>query len=85
MLNGLKVMKSHQQFAIDYFQDEDGKYTAQVPAIPGCLAWGDSLEDAHRAAIEAIESCLEARAEVGAPIADTRYDGLNVYHRSAHA
>ena len=77
--------QSHQQFAIDYFQDEDGKFTARVPAVPGCVAWGNTLEDAHRAAIEAIESCLEAREQVGATITGTHYDGLNVYQRSAHA
>lgn len=37
-------METHQQFAIDYFQDEDGKFTARVPAIPGCVAWGDTLK-----------------------------------------
>lgn len=78
-------MQTHQQFAIDYFQDEEGKFTARVPAIPGCVAWGDTLEDAHRAAVEAVESCLEAREEVGAPIGDSHYEGLNVYQRSAHA
>ncbi len=78
-------MDTHEQFAIDYFQDEDGKFTARVPAIPGCVAWGDTLEEAHRAAIEAIESCLEARETVDAPIAVSHYDGLNVYQRSANA
>ena len=78
-------METHQQFAIDYFQDEDGKFTARVPAIPGCVAWGDTLEDTHQAAIESIESCLEAREMVGAPIPDSHYEGLNVYQRPAHA
>lgn len=40
-------MKTYQEFAIDYFQDEDGMFTARVPAIKGCLAWGKTLEEAY--------------------------------------
>jgi len=54
-------MKKYQEFEINYFQDEDGVFTAQVPAIPGCVAWGQTLEAACQAAVEAIESCLEGR------------------------
>ena len=78
-------MKTHQEFAIDYFQDEDGKFTAKVPSIPGCVAWGDTLEETHCAAIEAIESCLEAREIVGVSIGKSQYTGVNVYQRPAHA
>ncbi len=28
-------MKTYQEFAIDYYQDEDGIFTARVPAIKG--------------------------------------------------
>jgi predicted RNase H-like HicB family nuclease len=55
-----------QDFEINYFQDEDGAFTADVPALPGCLAWGKTLEETYRNAIGAIESCLEARAKIGA-------------------
>lgn len=57
-------MKQYQEFAINYFQDEDGMFTAQVPAIRGCVAWGKTLEEAYRNAIDAIESCLEARRNI---------------------
>jgi len=55
-----------QDFEIDYFQDEDGSYTAQIPAIPGCIASGKTLRQAYRNAVDAIESCLEARRKMGA-------------------
>jgi predicted RNase H-like HicB family nuclease len=58
-------MKNSEEFEIDYYQDEDGFFTAQVPAIPGCLAWGKTLEETYKNAIEAIESCLEAREKLG--------------------
>ena len=57
-------MKKYQEFDINYFQDEDGMFTAEVPAIPGCMAWGKTLEKTHQNAIQAIESCLEARGKL---------------------
>ena len=82
----MTAVKIHQEFEINYFQDEDGMFTAEVPAIRGCVAWGKTLRDAHRNAVEAIESCLEARAKIGAlKLRISRYAGLNVYRRPVHA
>jgi predicted RNase H-like HicB family nuclease len=79
-------MKQYQEFEINYFQDEDGMFTAHVPAIRGCVAWGKSLEEAYRNAVDAIESCLEARAKVAAKkLGKPRYAGLNIYRRPVHA
>ena len=79
-------MKRCQEYAIDYFQDEDGMFTAEVPAIRGCVAWGKTLREAHRNAVDAIESCLEARARVAAgKRRKPRYAGLNIYRRPVHA
>ena len=55
-------MKSYQTFDINYFQDEDGMFNAEVPAIRGCVAWGATLQEAYRNAVDAIVSCLEARS-----------------------
>ena len=60
------AMKAYQEFDINYFQDEDGIFTATVPAIRGCVASGRTLDKAYRNAIDAIESCLEARRKVPA-------------------
>ena len=79
-------MKAYQEFEINYFQDEDGMFTAEVPAIRGCVAWGKSLPETYRNAVDAIESCLEARATVAAKkIREPRYAGLNIYRRPVHA
>ena len=79
-------MKAYHEFEIDYFQDADGYFTAQVPAIPGCVASGKTLRQAYRNAVDAIESCLEARRKVGAMnLRRSRYAGLNVYRRPVHA
>jgi len=79
-------MKEYQEFEINYFQDEDEVFTALVPAIRGCVASGKTLEEAYRNAIDAIESCLEARRKVAAlHLRRVRYSGLNVYRRPVHA
>ncbi len=82
----MSAVKTDQEFEINYFQDEDGMFTAEVPAIRGCVAWGKTLREAHRNAVAAIESCLEARAKIGAlKLRKPRYGGLNVYRRPLHA
>lgn len=79
-------MKSYEEFEIDYYQDEDGLFTAQVPAIPGCMAWGKTLEEAYKNAVDGIESCLEAREKLGLRKSPKKgYARLNLYRRPAHA
>lgn len=79
-------VKSYQEYDINYFQDEDGMFTAEVPAIRGCVAWGKTLREAYHNTVDAIESCLEARAKVAArKPRKPRYAGLNIYRRPIHA
>ena len=79
-------MKHYQEFEINYFQDEDGHFTAEVPAIRGCVAWGKTLRETYQNAVEAIESCLEARAKIGAKKSrKARYASVNIYRRPVHA
>jgi predicted RNase H-like HicB family nuclease len=46
---------------------EDGGYTAYVPALPGCISEGDSLDEARRNIIEAIQLYLEPNGEAPLP------------------
>jgi hypothetical protein len=39
-------------------RDEDGKLWAEVPAIPGCVAEGDTQEELLANLREAVRSCL---------------------------
>jgi predicted RNase H-like HicB family nuclease len=41
---------------------EDGGYSAECPAIPGCFSEGDTVEDVLANIKEAIEVCLESMA-----------------------
>ena len=47
--------------------DEEGGYTAYVPALPGCISEGDTLEEARRNIREAIELYLEPVEEPASP------------------
>ncbi len=81
-----EAIEVHQEFEINYYQDEDGVFTAVVPAIRGCVASGKTLSEAYRNAVDAIESCLEARAKVAATkLRKPKYRSVNIYRRAAHA
>ena len=56
---------------VTLFQDEDGVFVAECPAIPGCVSQGETEEDALLNVREAIRECLEVRAELGMPLTVT--------------
>lgn len=57
-------MKIHHYTAI--FQKEpDGGYTVIIPALKGCVTWGETIEDAVAMAKEAIESYVGSLAKDG--------------------
>ena len=47
---------------------EDGYIVVECPAIPGCVSQGKSREEALGNIREAIQACLEVRAEQGLPL-----------------
>lgn len=50
-------------FTVVFQKEPDGGYTAIVPALPGCVTWGETIEAAKSAAREAIESYLGSLAK----------------------
>jgi predicted RNase H-like HicB family nuclease len=56
------------RFLITIFQDEDGMYIAECPAIPGCVSQGETEAEAEQNIHEAIRECLAVRAEKGIPL-----------------
>lgn len=55
-------------FFITIDRDEDGVWIAECPAIPGCVTQGSSKQEALKNVKEAIQLCLEVRAERGLPL-----------------
>lgn len=47
---------------------EDGGYTVKVPALPGCVTQGDSLEEAIAMAKDAIALYLASLIADGEPV-----------------
>jgi predicted RNase H-like HicB family nuclease len=46
-----------------YEPSDEGDYTVYVPALPGCISEGDTLEEARENIREAIELYLESTEE----------------------
>jgi predicted RNase H-like HicB family nuclease len=45
------------------YQAEEGGYWAKVPAIPGCVSQGETLEEVRENILEALQGCLEVAHE----------------------
>ncbi|MGD0898534.1 MAG: type II toxin-antitoxin system HicB family antitoxin [Thermoguttaceae bacterium] len=46
---------------------DEGGYTVYVPALPGCISEGDTLDEARQNILEAIALYLEPLEEAGPP------------------
>ena len=51
-------------------KEPEGQYTAMVPALPGCITYGESVDHAITMAKEAIELYIEHLREKGENIPD---------------
>jgi len=46
-------------------KEPEGGYTVTVPSLPGCMTYGETIEEAVKMAEEAIEVYLESLREHG--------------------
>ncbi|WP_084022373.1 type II toxin-antitoxin system HicB family antitoxin [Chlorobaculum limnaeum] len=56
------------KFSVTIDRDEDGVWIAECPSIPGCVSQGATKDEALENIKEAIQLCLEVRAEKGVPL-----------------
>jgi predicted RNase H-like HicB family nuclease len=56
------------KFTVTIDRDETGMWVAECPSIPGCVSQGATKAEALVQVREAIELCLEVRAERGLPL-----------------
>ena len=56
------------------YDAEEGGYTVTVPALPGCITQGESVEECIERAHEAIEGYIESLIAEGEAIPDERPD-----------
>ncbi|MDP3432390.1 MAG: type II toxin-antitoxin system HicB family antitoxin [Bacteroidota bacterium] len=51
-------------------KEPEGSYTVSVPALPGCVTFGETVEDSIQMAKEAIELYIEELQDRGEDIPD---------------
>ena len=59
------------KFLITTFQDEDGIFIAECPAMPACVSQGRTELETEANIRQAIKECLEVRSELRMPLTVT--------------
>ncbi len=57
-----------KNYTVIFEPEESGGYIARVPALPGCVTEGETLEEARAMAIDAIQGYIECLRERNLPI-----------------
>ncbi len=57
---------------IIFWSDEDGAYVAEVPELPGCMADGETYQEALANAELVIQEWIETATEAGRPIPEPK-------------
>ena len=68
IINERMVISVSYQYNARLIPEPDGRWTAEIPALPGCVTWGNTREEALGRIKEAIELYLEVLIEEGKPI-----------------
>ena len=50
-------------FPVELEQEEDGRWSASIPLLPGCATWGRTKEEALKSLQEATKAYLEVLLE----------------------
>lgn len=61
---------------IIYWSKADAAFIAEVPELPGCMAHGDTPEDALKNAKEAIQLWIDTAKEFGDPVPEPKGERL---------
>lgn len=61
-------MKEYQYTIILHPDSDEGGYTVTVPALPGCVTQGETLEEAITMAKDAIHLYIDSLIEDGEPV-----------------
>mgnify|MGYP001608669388 CR=1 FL=1 len=57
-----------RRYTVVFEPQPEGGYTITVPALPGCISEGDTLEEARRMAADAIQCYCESLLKDGLPL-----------------
>jgi antitoxin HicB len=56
------------QYRVLLREEPEGGYTVIVPSLPGCVTYGETLDEAKRMAKDAIELYIQTLKELGEEI-----------------
>ena len=65
-------MSVYRYEIILYWSAEDAAFIAEVPELPGCMAHGESQDDALRQVQDAMAAWIEVAQEIGRSIPEPR-------------
>lgn len=63
-------MSKNRTYRIVLRKEPEGAYTAFVPALPGCITWGENVDHALEMAKDAITGYISVLEEEGEPVPD---------------
>ncbi len=55
-------------FQVEVEQDDDGRWGAEIPVLPGCAAWGYTRKEALEALQDTAQAFLEVMMEYNDPL-----------------
>ena len=58
----------HKHKVVIHWSNEDDAFVAEAPELPGCLAHGDTREEALASITEAMDLWIDTARELGRPI-----------------
>jgi predicted RNase H-like HicB family nuclease len=65
LLLSLFAMQSLQSYTVVLLPDDNGTFVAYVPAIAGCHAWGQTIDEAQAELIQVFEMIREEYQKAG--------------------
>ena len=60
-------------YRLHLHKEPEGGYTVYVPSLPGCITYGENIDEAIAMAKEAIELYIEHLEEKGEPVPDDNH------------
>ena len=69
-------------FRVELEQDDDGRWGAEAPSLPGCATWGYTRDEALEALREATQAYLDVLAEKGWPLPEETVGEIRIISSS---
>lgn len=66
-----KQVTKNLRFPTVFQHEPEGGFTVTIPALPGCVTFGKTMEEAEKMAEEAIQLYLEDMLDSGEPLPQT--------------